>query len=573
METWDLTDLCADDKTALSIIKDCLKDAKDFAKQYQDLFKAAPEEHTLNKALTQYEALLEVVYKLLSYSSLKHSVNLDDDEVGKLYQAIMEMYAQIKTELVFFENGLVKLPKLPYKTKYDYFLETLRLHKAHILDDATEQYASQKSLPSRSAWVRLYDEILADIVFDFDGEKLNLEELLSKMSDLDEETRTKAAFALGEGLKSQEKIFVRIINALAQNHKIENAFRDFKHPDDAKHLDNQIEKVVVDLLTDTVKENYKNISHRYYKLKAKILGKDKIEYWDRNVPLFIGDQAKDISYEEGKEIVKKAYEAFSPRLADLVQEFYDKPWIEVYPGKGKTSGAFSHPTVPSAHPYILLNYQGKMRDVATLAHELGHGVHQMLSRKQGLLLADTPLTIAETASVFGEMLTFEELKKHNPKRMLASKIEDMLNTVVRQIAFYEFEKAAHQEIKENGELTLKELNGIFRRTQEEALGEGVNLDPVVDGFWAYISHFIHSPFYVYAYAFGDCLVNSLYMKYKQASDKKDFEEKYIEFLSAGGSKSYSDLLKPFDLDPRQKSFWENGLKVISDMIDELEALL
>jgi len=529
MKTWDLTDLCADDAAAFSDIKTLFKQAQEFTAKYQNLFKTTPEETILKNALQQYEGLFEGIYKILSYASLKHSVNLDDDNVGKMYQNIMNIYTQIKSELVFFENGLVKLPELGYKTKYDYWLQNLRLHKSHILDDATEQYASQKSLISRSAWVRLYDETLADIVFKFDGQDLTLEEILSKMSDLDGDIRKKAAVTLSEGLKTQEKVFVRIINTLAQDHKIENSFRDFKNPDDSKHLDNQIEKEVVDLLASTVKDNYKNLSHRYHKLKAKILNKDKIEYWDRNVPLFSEDDAKDIPYEEGKEIVKKAYADFSPKLAELVQKFYDNAWIDVYPGKGKTSGAFSHPTVPSAHPYILLNYQGKIRDVATLAHELGHGAHQILSEKQGLFLSDTPLTIAETASVFGEMLTFEELKKLNPKRLLASKIEDMLNTVVRQIAFYDFEKNLHLEIKKNGELTLKELDAIFRRTQEEALGEYVNIDPIVDGFWTYISHFIHSPFYVYAYAFGDCLVNSLYMQYKQTPNKKEFEEKYIEF--------------------------------------------
>jgi len=573
MKTWDLTDLCTNDAAAFSDMQTLLKQAQEFTKKYQNLFKTTPGETVLKESLQHYEDFLEKVFKITSYASLKHSVNLDDDTVGKMYQKIMDVYTQIKSELVFFENGLVKLPKLGFKTKYDYWLQNLRLQKSHILDDATEQYASQKSLTSRSAWVRLYDETLAGIVFKFDGEDLMLEEILSKMSDLDANVRKKAAFALSAGLKTQEKIFVRIINTLAQDHKIENAFRDFKNPDDAKHLENQIEKEVVDLLVATIKENYKNLSHRYHKLKAKILKKDKIEYWDRNVPLFVEGDAKDIPYEEGKAIVKKAYADFSPRLAELVQKFYDNAWIDVYPGKGKTSGAFSHPTVPSAHPYILLNYQGKIRDVATLAHELGHGAHQILSEKQGLFLSDTPLTIAETASVFGEMLTFEELKKLNPKRLLASKIEDMLNTVVRQIAFYDFEKTVHLEIKKNGELTLKELDAIFRRTQEEALGEYVNIDPIVDRYWVYISHFIHSPFYVYAYAFGDCLVNSLYMQYKQTSNKKEFEEKYIEFLASGGSKSYRDLLKPFGLDPSQKSFWENGLKMISDMIDELENLI
>jgi len=572
-EKWDLTDLCSSDETATALMDECIKEAQTFKEKYQHFFQTTPTKNELMSVLRQYETLFEEIYKIISYTSLKHSVHLDDDAVGKMYQNLLSHYKKIKSDLVFFENGLIKLPELKYKTHYDYWLKNLRLHKFHILDDATEQYAHQKSLTSRAAWVRLFDETLENITFVFDGQKLTLEEVLSKMSDADANVRKKAALTLNEGLKTQEKVFVRIMNVLAQDHKIENAFRHFNNPDDSKHLSNHIEKEVVDLLVKTVKENYKNLSHRYYKLKAKILKKDKIEYWDRNVPLFAEEDNKDISYEEGKIIVKDAYAHFSKALADLVQEFYDNPWIDVYPRKGKTSGAFSHSTVPSAHPYILLNYQGKIRDVATLAHELGHGVHQMLARQQGLFLSDTPLTIAETASVFGEMLTFTALKKRNPKRLLASKIEDMLNTVVRQIAFYEFEKAVHLAVKEHGELTLQELNAIFRRTQEEALGDYVHLDPVVDGFWVYISHFIHSPFYVYAYAFGDCLVNSLYMQYQKTENKEEFEKKYIEFLRSGGSKSYKDLLKPFGLDPTQKSFWENGLQLISDMIDELEDLI
>ncbi|USO02239.1 MAG: M3 family oligoendopeptidase [Alphaproteobacteria bacterium] len=571
-DKWDLKDLCADDKTAIQSMNQLLKQAQAFKIKHQNLFKTTPKEADLKKALEEYEEFYEKVSKVFSYASLKHSVNLEDDATGKMYQSVVSLYTQINSELVFFQNEIIKLPNLSYKTKYDYWLKNLRLWKSHILDTKTEEYATQKSLTSDAAWVRLYDETLASIVFKFDGQELRLEEVLTKTLDPDETIRKKAILSLSEGLKGQEKVFVRIFNTVGQDSRIENSFRKFSTPDSSRHLSNQIEKEVVDLLVATVKENYKKLSHRYYKLKARILKKDRLEYWDRNAPLF-DDKEERIPYEAAKVLVKEAYAEFSPKLAEIVQRFYDNEWIDVYPRKGKIGGAFCSLTVPSVHPYLLLNYQGKTNDLRTLAHELGHGIHTILAKDQGVLMFGTPLTIAETASVFGEMLAFEKTKKLNPKKMLASKIEDMLNTVVRQIAFHEFEIAVHSELKKGGELTLKELNAIFRRTQEEALGPHVNLDPAVDRLWIYVSHFVHEPFYVYAYAFGDCLVNSLYMQYKKTKDKKLFVEKYIEFLSAGGSKSYKDLLEPFDLDPTQKSFWENGLKLISDMIDELESLL
>ncbi len=366
-------------------------------------------------------------------------------------------------------------------------------------------------------------------------------------------------------------VFTLVTNTLAKDKETDDAWRKFATPVSARNLSNQIEDDVVEALRIAVKAAYPSLSHRYYALKAKWLGMEKLEYWDRNSPL---PEAPDqnISWSDAKDIVFNAYNNFSPELAQVGQQFFDNAWIDVPPKAGKRSGAFAHPTVPNVHPYLMLNYQGKLRDVMTLAHELGHGIHQVLASDKGYLLSQTPLTIAETASVFGEMLTFRALlKQSTPEQkrgLIAAKVEDMLNTVVRQIAFFDFEKQVHDQ-RRQGELSAEQLGEIWMTTQREALGDAVNLDPAITPYWSYISHFIHAPFYVYSYAFGDCLVNSLYSVYQQGHP--NFTEKYLDLLKAGGSKRYPELLAPFGLDAKDPQFWAGGLKVISDLIDELDA--
>src|SRR4029077_3421576 len=339
---------------------------------------------------------------------------------------------------------------------------------------------------------------------------------------------------------------------------------------DARHLDNRVEREVVDALVAAVRGAYPRLSHRYYALKAKWFGKKKLPTWDRNAPL-PQVAARNVSWSEARDTVLSAYNAFSPKMATIAERFFAQNWIDAPIRPGKAPGAFSHPTVPSAHPYVLLNYQGKPRDVMTLAHELGHGVHQVLAARNGPLMAPTPLTLAETASVFGEMLTFRKLLanagKKERKAMLAAKVEDMINTVVRQIAFYTFERKVHAE-RRIGELTSDRLNALWLEVQHESLGPAIELKPGYETFWAYIPHFVHSPFYVYAYAFGDCLVNSLDAVYQRAAD--GFAERYLEMLAAGGTKHHSELLAPFGLDARDQAFWQGGLGVIEGMIAELE---
>ena len=430
-----------------------------------------------------------------------------------------------------------------------------------------------KDLTAQNAWVRLFDEMESHMEFDFQSKTVGLEKVLEGMSGNDANVRKTAAESLHKGLEKNLKWIAYILNTLMQDKMLTDKKRGFTSPMLPRHISNQIEPEVVETLCDTVKKNYGQLAHRWYKMKANYLGKDKIEYWDRNAPLFVEEDIS-IPYKDAQKIVDTAYREFSPTLADIAHKFFDNPWIDVSAKDDKRSGAFSAATVPSVHPYVLLNYQNRIRDVATLAHELGHAVHQYLARDVGTLEQDAPLTIAETASVFGEMLTFNYLKrsgKYNVRMLLSSKIDDMINTVVRQIAFYEFEKKVHQHRAEKGELTTEDFSHYWIETQKEALGDAVNLDPICHGFWAYIGHFFHTPFYVYAYAFGDCLVNSLFMAYQDTPDKATFEKNYIELLKAGGSKPYRELLKPFHLDPSDPTFWAKGLSLITTLMDELEA--
>ncbi|MCC7260310.1 MAG: M3 family oligoendopeptidase, partial [Alphaproteobacteria bacterium] len=423
----------------------------------------------------------------------------------------------------------------------------------------------------KAAWCRLFDETLSGLRFTVDGEELNTEQAIDLLSGKDGEKRKKAAKALGKTFGENAKLFALITNTLAKDKDVEDKWRGFERPISSRNLANCVEDEVVDALIAAVKQNYAQLAHRYYKIKAGWFGKESMPYWDRNAPL---PEAADKVYpwDEAVALVLDAYGSFSPELRKLGQKFFDNNWIDVPVRPSKSPGAFAHPTVPSAHPYLLLNYQGKVRDVMTLAHELGHGVHQLLSAEQGALMADTPLTLAETASVFGEQLTFRELlnrEKDGKKRkyMIAAKVEDMLNTVVRQVAFCEFERQVHDERK-SGELTAERIGEIWLGVQQESLGPAIVFEEEYRYYWTYISHFVHSAFYVYAYAFGDCLVNSLYAAYEK--QPKGFQDKYFAMLRAGGTLHHKELLAPFDLDATKPDFWQQGLGIISGFIDELE---
>ncbi|MCH2393235.1 M3 family oligoendopeptidase [Oceanibaculum sp.] len=535
----------------------------------------------LGRAVAEYERIDEVLSRAASYAQLVHAGDMGDAKIGRFYQSVVERVTDISTKLLFFTLELNRLDEsqladkltAPELAKFSAWLRDLRVFRDHQLSDDLEKLLHEKEISGRSAWNRLFDETLTGLRFPFQGKELTVTGILEKMTSGKREERREAAKSLGATLRGEARLFSLVTNTLAKDKETEDRWRHYPSPVSARNRANQIEDEVVDALVNSVRDHYPRLSHRYYALKAKWFGIDKLDYWDRNAPL-PDDADRLIRWEEAEDTVLTAYAGFDPRMAEIGGRFFREGWIDAPARPGKASGAFSHPTVPSAHPYILLNYQGRTRDVMTLAHELGHGVHQVLAAEQGHLQANTPLTLAETASVFGEMLTFQAMlkKETDPKRrkaMLAGKVEDMLNTVVRQVAFHFFEAKLHASRRQS-ELTPDEICDIWIETQIESLGPALRFDEDYRHFWAYIPHFIHSPFYVYAYAFGDCLVNSLYAVYREAED--GFADRYLEMLRAGGTLRHKQLLAPFGLDAADPAFWAKGLSMIAGMIDELEAM-
>jgi oligoendopeptidase F len=586
MPDWDLSDLYAgpDDIAVENDLADASNDAGRHKARYQGQLSAlAKDGAKLAKAVKEYEALCDVVGKLGSYAGLYYTQNQSDPKRAKFQSDVSESITKLWTNLIFFELELNQIDDadlaaaLRHKDlkRYKPWFDDLRKEKPHQLDEKIETLFTEKSQTGRGAWTRLFNETMSALKFDVKGEKqpLSLEPTLNLLSDPDEKKRKAGAEALSATFKANLPLFTLITNTLAKDKEISDRWRSFKDVADSRHLANRVEAPVVDALVASVRASYPRTSHRYYAMKAKWLGKKKLASWDRNAPL-PDKPERVIKWVEAEKIVLRAYSSFAPEMAAIAKEFFDSDWIDAAVKPGKAPGAFSASTVPSVHPYVMMNYLGKPRCVMTLAHELGHGVHQMLARAQGPLLAPTPLTLAETASVFGEMLTFKALlaetkDKKERKALLASKVEDMINTVVRQIAFYTFERKIH-EARREGELTSDKIAAIWLEIQAESLGPAIELKPGYEVYWAYIPHFIHSPFYVYAYAFGDCLVNSLYGLY--AESHPGFVAKYFDMLKAGGSKHHSELLAPFGLDARDPGFWHKGVKVLEGMIDELEAM-
>ncbi|MEW9804421.1 M3 family oligoendopeptidase [Mesorhizobium sp. ZMM04-5] len=537
---------------------------------------------SLGVALRDYEALEELIGRIASYAGLVYAGDTSDPQRAKLYGDVQQKMTDASAHLLFFalelnliDDALIEqaLASDPLFGHYRPWVIDLRKDKPYQLEDRIEQLFHEKSVTGRGAWNRLFDETMTELRFDVGGEEMLLEPTLNRLQDADGKVRQQASEALAATFRKNLRTFTLITNTLAKDKEISDRWRGFKDIADSRHLANRVEKEVVDALADAVRDAYPRLSHRYYAMKARWLGMDAMNHWDRNAPLPETPQAT-IGWDEAKNTVLSAYQDFSPDMAEIARHFFDRGWIDAPVRPGKAPGAFAHPTVPSVHPYVMLNYMGKPRDVMTLAHELGHGVHQVLAGAQGALMASTPLTLAETASVFGEMLTFRSLldrtsDRRERKAMLAQKVEDMINTVVRQIAFYEFERKIHTE-RRNGELTSDKIGEFWLEVQAESLGPAIRLREGYETFWTYIPHFIHSPFYVYAYAFGDCLVNSLYAVYQNA--ERGFQAKYFEMLKAGGTKHHSELLKPFGLDASDPKFWQVGLGVIGGLIDELEAL-
>ena len=580
---WDLDDLyTSQDSEALTADLDWLKEAcASFEQTYAGKLATVGVDGLL-AAVNALEQIQSISGRIMSFAGLRYYQNTTDPERGKFMSDMQAAITDYSSSLVFFDLEVNRVDDDVLESwlagnadlaRYRPVFRRIRAMKPYQLSDELEKYKHDKSVVGASAWNKLFDETMAALEFDVAGEKKNLEATLDLLSDPDRGQRETGAKALIEVFKENLPLFARITNTLAKEKEIDDRWRKLPSPQHARHLSNDVEPEVVTALRDAVVAAYPDISHRYYALKAKWLGLDKLEIWDRNAPLPEADE-EVVDWSMARSIVLDAYESFDPEMAKIAVPFFDKGWIDAGVKPGKAPGAFAHPTVTTVHPYVMLNYLGKQRDVMTLAHELGHGVHQVLAAGQGEMLSSTPLTLAETASVFGEMLTFQKLLSETTdpkakKALLAGKVEDMINTVVRQIAFYEFECRLHAKRAE-GELTPDQINDVWMSIQAESLGPVFNFADGYETFWSYIPHFIHSPFYVYAYAFGDGLVNALYAVFKEGDPK--FQEKYFDMLRAGGSKHHSELLAPFGLDASDPTFWNKGLSLISSMIDELEAL-
>ncbi len=577
---WDLSDLYAGrEAAALTSDLDAAEAAADaLAERYRGRLAELTGEE-LAALIEAYDSLADTLGRVMSYAYLDYAGDVGDPAAGQFLQTMQERVNAIGTTTLFVtlelnridEETLAGQLEAPELARWQPWIRDTRAFREHQLADEMEQLLHEKAVAGRGAWVRLFDETMARLRFDHRDEALSSAEAFDLLSSKDGAVRRDIAAEISRVLSENLQTFALITNTLVKDKEVEDRWRHFAQPISQRNLENLVEDDVVEALISAVREAYPRLSHRYYALKAKWMGTDALDYWDRNAPL-PEDDDQLVPWNQAQATVLDAYHAFSPELASIGRRFFDGDWIDAAVRPGNAPGAFAHPTVPSAHPYLLLNYQGRARDVMTLAHELGHGIHQILAAPQGHFLSDTPLTLAETASVFGEMLTFRSLLDNENdagkcRIMLASKVEDMLNTVVRQIAFYHFEERVHEE-RRHGELSAEKLGKIWMEVQTESLGPAFRYDEEYSFFWSYIPHFIHSPFYVYAYAFGDCLVNSLYDVFKDGHE--GFKGKYVEMLSAGGTLRHKDLLAPFGLDASDPAFWQRGLGVISGFIDELE---
>ena len=580
---WDLRDLYpAPDSAEIKNDIDWLEKAcAEFAADYEGKL-ATLDAHGLLEAVQRYERIDIVAGRIMSYAGLRYYQQTTDSERAKFMSDCQDRITAYTTPLVFYGLEFNRLDEGHLETllgqsqelnRYRPVFERMRAMKPYQLSDELEKFLHDQSSVGAAAWNKVFDETIARLTFTVNGEELGIEGTLNLLTDRDRAKREAATHELARVFKTQIRLFSRIHNTLAKEKEIEDRWRGMPTPQTGRHLSNHVESEVVEALRDAVVAAYPRLSHRYYALKAKWLGFERMQVWDRNAPLPM-ETDRIVGWDEARAMVEEAYGDFDPRMAELARPFFDEGWTDAAVKPGKAPGAFAHPTVSTVHPYVMLNYLGKPRDVMTLAHELGHGVHQRLAAGQGELLSSTPLTLAETASVFGEMLTFRKLlakaKDANERKvLLAGKVEDMINTVVRQIAFYDFECKLHAA-RAQGELTPDDIDALWMSVQAESLGPVFDFAPGYESFWAYIPHFVHSPFYVYAYAFGDGLVNALYAVYEEGGE--DFQEKYFDMLKAGGSKHHKELLAPFGLDASDPAFWDKGLSMIEELIDELEKM-
>ena len=584
---WDLTDLYSTiEDTAIAADIAASRDAaKSLAADWRGRLGEADGQQ-LAALIADYERILETLGKVASHAQLQFAANTTEADIARHHQSVREAGAEIGSELLFVELELATLPqaridelcKTEAVAAWMPWLRRVRAMAPYQLDPDMERMLAERAPTGRGAWVRLFDETAAALRFPFKGAEVTEAEILNSLASAEADERREAGASLSTTLKTNQRLLSLVLNTIAKDKEIEDRWRGFKRPVASRNLDNDVDDEVVDALVTAVDSRNADLAHRYYRLKAGWMGGEAIDWWDRNAPL-PDDDDSSFTWDEAQQLVMDSFAGFDPQMAELAAPFFERNWIDAAPRAGKSSGAFSHPVTPSAHPYILMNFSGKSRDVMTLAHEMGHGIHQRLAADRGYLMSDTPLTLAETASVFAEMLTFRRLVDRaedagTRRRLLAGKVEDMLNTVVRQVAFHNFETRLH-EARRSAELTADEISDIWMETQRAALGPAVRTGDDYRPVWGYVPHFVHTPFYVYAYAFGDCLVNALWQTYagERATGKAgEFVTRYRDLLCAGGTERYDVALGRFGLDARDPAFWSMGLDMISGMIDELEGL-
>ena len=584
---WDLNDLYSgiEDQRLHTDIERCRAGAAELAKNWQGKLATASGAE-LAEIIATFEDIFEVVGKVSSHAQLLFAANTTDTEIARHHQSIREAGSEIGAAMLFVELEIALIDEARMAVvladaalaRWQPWLRRVRAMAPYQLDAEMERMLAERGPTGRGAWVRLFDETAAALRFPFQGAEVTEAEILDSLANPDAAVRKEAGQSLSSVLRANERLLSLVLNTIAKDKEIEDRWRGFKRPVASRNLANDVDDGVVDALVAAVHDRNADLAHRYYQLKAGWMGQKQIDWWDRNAPL-PGDDDRSFSWPEARQIVLDAFAGFDPEMAKIATPFFERNWIDAAPRAGKSSGAFSHPVTPSAHPYILMNFAGKSRDVMTLAHEMGHGVHQCLAADQGYLMSDTPLTLAETASVFAEMLAFRQLVDSAPdaatrRVLLAGKVEDMLNTVVRQIAFHNFETKLHDG-RAKGELTPDEISDIWMETQRAALGPAIRIGDDYRPVWGYVPHFVHTPFYVYAYAFGDCLVNALWQSYQSAQKEGDaagFVDRYKQLLQAGGTERYDVALARFGLDASQPAFWSMGLDMISGMIDELEGL-
>ncbi len=578
---WDLSDLYsgADDKTLQADKKAVFEDVKDFAETYHNSIKKL-DVPAFKRALVEYEAIIEKVGKIGSFAHLLWAADTSDPSRGKLMQQANEFVSAIQQKLVFFELEWLNLDDEDAQemieseelSHYRHYLEASRRYKEYTLSEKEEQILSAKAVTGRNAWNRFFDETMGDARFELDGDQLTQQQALSKLHNPDRELRERAHESLTATFSDMSHWLTFVFNTILADKQTDDRLRKYPTWISARNLANEIKDQTVETLIHEVTDCY-GLVHRFYRLKKELLGYDHFYDYDRYAPLL--DSPKTVSWDEARATVERTYQNFHPEMGAIVSRFFDNHWIDAALRPGKRGGAFAASTVPSVHPYVLLNYDGKIRDVQTLAHELGHGIHQYLSRKQGALQADTPLTTAETASVFGEMLVFQNLMNEldDPRERLAlllGKIDDTIATVFRQVSMNRFEDAIHTKRREEGELSTVEFSSLWRKTQQDIYGDAVELTEGYDLWWSYIPHFLHTPGYVYAYAFGELLVLALYEEYTRQKD--GFADKYVEMLSTGGADWPENVVAKTGLDISRPDFWSKGLSTIEKMIEQAETL-